>query len=295
MNGTSFRSDIRYWLRQGNTINHLLFWNIVVFLVLGIANLIGRISPSANTVYGFMASQFSLHSKLQVFITKPWGLVTYMFTHFEIFHILFNMLNLYWFGNLFRSFLGNHRVLPVYLLGGIMGGITYLLVYNIAFPGVNIPLIGASASVMCLLIACATKIPNYEIGLLFFGTVRLKWLAIAILALDILSLGNGNLGGISSHLGGSLMGFLYVKLLDNGTDLCQPLIWLFNRRVRVEPTTSKTRRAFKPKKSPLKVVKHHQEENKQMRLDQLLDKINDRGLESLSPEEKAWLNKMSQE
>jgi membrane associated rhomboid family serine protease len=294
MNGTSFRADIRYWLRQGNTINQLLFWNIVVFLVLKIAQLIANFSPAANAFFNIVFNEAVLHSSLPVFITKPWGLVTYMFTHVDIFHIFFNMLNLYYFGNLFRAFLGNHRVLPLYLLGGIVGGLSYLALYNILKVD-DFTLLGASGAVMCLLIACATKIPNYEVGLLFIGAVRLKWLAIAVLVLDILSLGSSNTGGIIAHLGGALMGFLYIKLLDNGTDLCQPFIWLFNRRVRVEAIQGRTRRSFKPKKSPLKVVKNYPEDNKQLRLDQLLDKINDRGLESLSPEEKAWLNKMSKE
>lgn len=291
MNGTSFSSDIRYWLRQGNTINHLLFWNIIVFLVMGTVYLIGRIAPTTGFVSAFLFDNLSLHANVYAFIRKPWGLLTYMFTHLEFLHILFNMLNLYWFGNIFRSFLGNQRVLPLYLLGGIMGGIAYLLVYNLAFGGVNAPMIGASASVMALLIACATKLPNYEIGLLFIGSIRLKWLALVVIILDLISLTQGNVGGIVAHMGGALTGFLYIKFLNNGNDICQPLIWLFNRRMRVETP----KRSFKPKKSPLKLVKPSQEENKQLRLDQLLDKINDNGIDSLSPEERAWLKKMSQE
>jgi membrane associated rhomboid family serine protease len=290
MNGTSFRSDIRYWLRQGNTINHLLFWNIVVFLLLGLVHVAGWFSPATSFVPAFLYQQLSLHSKITEFVSKPWGLFTYMFTHVEIFHIFFNMLNLYWFGNLFRSFLGNHRVLPLYILGGITGGLVFLLSYNLIFPGEDGTLIGASASVICLLVACATKIPDYEIGLLFLGTIRLKWLALAIVVLDVIAIPNGNYGGIAAHLGGALMGFVYIKLLDHGTDICQPMIWLFNRRVRVEAPKRR-----KQKKSPLKIVKNHPVENRQLQLDQLLDKISARGLESLSPEEKALLRKMSQE
>jgi membrane associated rhomboid family serine protease len=291
MNGTSFSSDIRYWLRQGNTINHLLFWNVIVFLVMGIVYLIGKIAPTTGFLSNFLFDNLSLHANVFAFLRKPWGLLTYMFTHLEFLHVLFNMLNLYWFGNIFRSFLGNQRVLPLYLVGGIAGGIAYLLVYNLAFGGVNAPMIGASASVMALLIACATKLPNYEIGLLFIGSIRLKWLALIVIVLDLISLTQGNVGGIVAHMGGALTGFIYIKLLNSGTDICQPLIWLFNRRLRVEAP----KRSFKPKKSPLKLVKPGQEENKQLRLDQLLDKINDNGIESLSPEEKAWLKKMSQE
>jgi membrane associated rhomboid family serine protease len=294
MNGTSFRSDIRYWLRQGNAINHLLFWNIVVFLLLGVVYLAGWISPAAQPIHVFLMDQLALHSAVPAFISKPWGLLTYMFTQEEVFHIFFNMLNLYWFGNLFRSFLGNHRVLPLYLLGGITGGLVFLLFYNLAYPNQPGELIGASASVISLLVACATKIPNYEIGMLFLGQIRLKWLALAMVILDIISIPHGNGGGIAAHLGGALMGFVYIKLLDNGTDICQPLIWLFNRRVRVEAPGGR-KRMFKPKKSPLKVVKNGPDENRQLRLDQLLDKINDKGFDSLSVEEKAWLKRMSQE
>lgn len=292
MNGTSFSSDIRYWLKQGNTINHLLFWNVVVFLVLGIMRLTGKFAPSLSIINGFIEDNLALHSNILAALQKPWGLITYMFTHFEILHVFFNMLNLYWFGNIFRSFLGNQRILPLYLLGGIAGGAAYLLLYNLALGGPNVPMIGASASVMAILIACATKLPNYEIGLLFIGSIRLKWLAVAVIILDLVSLTQGNWGGIAAHMGGALFGFTYIKLLNNGTDLCRPLIWLFNSRSR---RSSSARRTFKPKKSPLKVVKAGQEENKQLRLDQLLDKINDNGIESLSPEEKAWLKKMSQE
>jgi membrane associated rhomboid family serine protease len=287
MNGTSFQSDIRFWLRQGNTVNHLLIWNIVIFI--GI-NLLYLISP--NTAFAWTFDQLTLHSLPGTFIRKPWGLITYMFTHVEIFHVFFNMLNLYWFGNLFRGFLGNKRVLPLYLMGGITGAALYLLSYNLLFPGMPSTMIGASASVMCMLVACATLMPNYEIGLLFFGNVRLKWLALAIIVLGIISIPRGNLGGIIAHMGGALFGFAYIRALQSGTDLCKPLIWLFDAETRRENKRVQAR--TKPKKSPLKVVKKP-EDNNQLRLDQLLDKINEKGYNSLSAEEKAWLDKVSKE
>ena len=296
MNGTSFQSDIRYWLRQGNTVNHLLFWNIAIFLALGILRLIAYFSKS-ETIYLFVSDQLVLHSNLGVLLKKPWGLFTYMFAHINIFHIFFNMLNLYWFGNLFRDFLGNKRILPLYLLGGLMGGVLYVLSFNLLYPAeIDTTMLGASASVMCLLVGSATLMPNYEIGLLLLGSVRLKWLAIAILALDLISIPTqGNLGGIIAHVGGAALGFVYIRLLKNGTDLCQPLIWVFDALSGANASKPKAKRPFKPKQSPLKVVKKAQDENRQLRLDQLLDKINEKGIGSLSPEEKAWLDKHSQE
>ena len=296
MNGTSFQSDIRYWLRQGNTVNHLLLWNIAIFLVLGILRLVSYFGGS-DTVFLFTYDQTVLHSNLGVLLRKPWGLFTYMFAHLNIFHIFFNMLNLYWFGNLFRDFLGNKRVLPLYLLGGLTGGLLYILSFNLLYPAeVDTTMLGASASVMCLLVGCATLMPNYEIGLLLLGSIRLKWLAIAIIALDLISIpSQGNLGGIIAHVGGAALGFVYIRLLKNGTDLCQPLMWVFDALSGTSASKSKPKRPFKPKKSPLKVVKKNLDENKQLRLDQLLDKINENGISSLSPEEKAWLDKHSQE
>ncbi|HEU4554955.1 MAG TPA: rhomboid family intramembrane serine protease [Chitinophaga sp.] len=297
MNGTSFQSDIRYWLRQGNTVNHLLLWNIAIFVILGLLNLLRYVGVS-DLAFIFTYDQLVLHSELGVFLHKPWGLITYMFTHLGIFHIFFNMLNLFWFGNLFRSFLGDKRVLPLYLLGGITGGLVYMLCFYLLLPpGADATLLGASASVMALLLACATLMPNYEIGLLLIGSIRLKWLALAIIVLDLISIPQGNIGGMLAHLGGALLGFVYVKLLQNGTDLGQPIIWvtetLSGARKAAGPKTKRS--SFKPKKSPLKVVKKNAVENKQLKLDQLLDKINEKGIESLSAEEKAWLDKHSQD
>jgi membrane associated rhomboid family serine protease len=296
MNGTSFQSDIRYWLRQGNTVNHLLFWNIAIFLVLGILRLVAYFG-GPGLIFSFTYEQVVLHSNLGVLLRKPWGLFTYMFAHLNIFHIFFNMLNLYWFGNLFRSFLGNKRILPLYLLGGLTGGLLYILSFNLLYPAeVDTTMLGASASVMCLLVACATLMPNYEIGLLLLGSVKLKWLAIAIIALDLISIpSQGNLGGIIAHVGGAALGFVYIRILQHGTDLCQPLIWVFDSLSGKSNAQPRPKRPFKPKKSPLKVVKKNLEENKQLKLDQLLDKINANGISSLSPEEKAWLDKHSQE
>ena len=291
MNGTSFQSDIRYWLRQGNTVNHLLFWNIIVFLGINIVHLIAFLTKQPGP-FIWTYDQLAIHAPVSAFILKPWGLITYMLTHEQIFHVLFNMINLYWFGNLFRDFLGNKRVLPLYLLGGIAGGLLYLLSASL-FPGyMGYTMIGASAAIMCILVAAATLMPNYEIGLMFLGSVRLKWLALALVLLGLISIPNGNIGGLISHMGGALLGFFYIRILQAGTDLCKPLIWVFDANTRQEQRQAA--RKFKPKKSPLKVVRKT-DDSSQSRLDQLLDKINEKGYNSLSAEEKAWLDKVSKE
>lgn len=299
MNGTSLRSDVRNWLNQDNTVNHLLLWNTIIFLVMGILALAGMGSTNAAYAHEFLYDNLALHSNLNTLARKPWGFITYMFTHEQVFHYLFNMLNLYFFGNLFRSDVGKQRVLPVYLLSSIAGGLVYVAVYNLVpgLPAAASTLVGASASIMCFITATAMTLPNLGLNI-FFATIRLKYLAIAIVVLDVLTIPQGNAGGIMAHLGGASFGVLYVLVLRGGTDLAKPLIWLFSKIsdlfTRRERTANKGGfKNFKPKRSPLKVVKRSNEENRQQKLDILLDKINEKGYDSLTAEEKSWLKKYS--
>ncbi|MCK7557071.1 rhomboid family intramembrane serine protease [Chitinophaga sedimenti] len=298
MNGTSLRTDVRNWLNQDNTVNHLILWNTIIFLVIGILRLAALGSNAAGFASLFLYDNLALHSQPSVLATKPWGFITYMFTHQGVFHFLFNMLNLYFFGNLFRSDVGKSRVLPVYLISSVFAGLVYVLVYNIfpRFAGIDGTLIGASASVMCFITATAMSLPNMELNI-FFATVRLKWIAIAVVVIDVISIPDGNAGGVAAHLGGALFGVLYVLALRGGTELAKPLIWLFDKFSNISfkraPAPKSGFKNFKPKKSPLKVVKRSNEENRQQKLDILLDKINEKGYNSLTSEEKSWLDKYS--
>ncbi|RAI99457.1 membrane associated rhomboid family serine protease [Chitinophaga skermanii] len=300
MNGTSFRSELSIWLKQGNMVNYLLAANVIVFLVLGVLYILVHLAPATATAYGLVFENMSLHSHLSVFIRKPWGLLSYMFVHQNLLHIFFNMLMFYWFGNLFRSELGNHRVLPLYLLAGIAGGFFYIMIYQI-LPGMaalDFQLIGASGAVLAFAVASAAVLPNLQFNLFIFGNVKLKWIATIMVVIDIAMFPfSGNKGGLAAHLGGAAFGLLYVASLRNGLDLAKPLIWLF---AKIAPSpgvsiTTKRKKSFTPKKSPLKVVKGKGEENIQGRLDQLLDKINEKGMNSLSSEEKKWLEKYSKD
>ncbi|RPE12468.1 rhomboid family intramembrane serine protease [Chitinophaga lutea] len=297
MNGTSFQSDIKHWLKQENTVNHLMFVNIGIFLLLGILYLLAFLQLDVAAVaHQFLLNNLQLNIYNNELLYKPWGILTYMFVHTGIFHIFFNMLNLYWFGNMFRSTLGNKRVLPLYLLSGLFGALVYVLFYY-ALPTSGVlggPMIGASAAVMCFLVASATLMPNLEIGLLFLGTIKLKWVAVGVIVIDIITIPLGNVGGILAHLGGAAFGYVYVRTLqNNGTDLCAPLIALFEKITSLFSRRPKPQK-FKPKKSPLRVVRNN-EPSHTTRLDQLLDKINEKGYNSLTSEEKQWLKKYSDE
>lgn len=297
MNGSTLKADIKYWLKQKNTVNHLMIINIAVFLLAVITQFLGNQHvPFTAEASSFMVDNLMLHVD-GTLLMKPWGLITYMFFHTSFFHILFNMLALYWFGNLFRSELGNRRVLPVYLLSGILGAAMYIGAYYLLPTNrfLGAPMLGASAATVAYLVACATLMPNLEINILL-GNIRLKWIATALIVLNIISIPQGNVGGILAHLGGALFGFSYVRILkNNGTDLCAPLMQLFDAINHLFSRRKTTTRTFKPKKSPLRVVRNTTDASHASRLDQLLDKISEKGYNSLTTEEKQWLRQYSDE
>jgi len=276
-------------------VTYLIVTNIAVFLIMGILRLVALASDSANPVFVFLYDNLSLHSSPDQLLVKPWGFITYMFSHYQVLHILFNMLMFFFFGNLFRSDLSNRRVLPLYLLGGLVGGILYVAVYNLlpGYRGTDGTMVGASAAIMAFLVASSTLMPNLEIALFGIFNIRLKWLAIGLVLIDVFSMADGNLGGLISHLGGAAFGFAYIRILQNGTDLCGPLITLFEKISGLFTRREAKPKKFKPKRSPLRVVRN--EVAIGSRLDELLDKINEKGYESLTSEEKNWLKKYSDE
>lgn len=297
MNGTSIKTELRNWIRQENMVTYLIVTNIAIFFLMGIIRLVALASDSANPVFIFLYDNLALHSSPDQLLVKPWGFISYMFTHYMVLHVLFNLMVFFFFGNLFRSDLGNRRVLPLYLLGGLVGGILYVAVYNLlpSYRGIDGTMVGASAAVMTFLVASSTLMPNLEVALFGIFNIRLKWLAIALVLIDVFSMADGNLGGLISHLGGAALGFGYIRILQRGTDLCGPLITVFDKVSGLfTRREARAPKKFKPKKSPLRVVRNN-EVAIGTRLDELLDKINEKGYESLTSEEKNWLKKYSDE
>lgn len=297
MNGTSIKTELRNWIRQENMVTYLIVTNIAIFFLMGIIRLVALASDSANPVFVFLYDNLALHSSPDQLLIKPWGFISYMFTHYMVLHVLFNLMVFFFFGNLFRSDLGNRRVLPLYLMGGLVGGILYVAVYNLlpSYRGIDGTMVGASAAVMTFLVASSTLMPNLEIALFGIFNIRLKWLAIALVAIDVFSMADGNLGGLISHLGGAAFGYSYIRILQRGTDLCGPFITVFDKVTGIfTRREARAPKKFKPKKSPLRVVRNN-EVAIGTRLDELLDKINEKGYESLTSEEKNWLKKYSDE
>ncbi len=274
----------------------LIFINVVVFMVLAVFYVF-------TTAAGFSAFFESIHSQLSIpapffsFLAKPWTIITYSFVHdlTGIFHILFNMLVFYWFGKIFIEYLGSDKLIAIYVLGAIAGGVFYLLVYNtIPFYTERIPLhgmVGASAAVYAVLVATATLLPDYTFFLLFIGPVRIKYIALGYIVISFLGSVGGNAGGNIAHLGGALMGYVYIKQMQVGVNwggwITSVLVWirgLFTTQSKVKVTYRSTEPKSKTTKSGSGQTKASQDE-----IDAILDKISDRGYESLTKEEKEKL------
>ncbi len=274
----------------------LIIINAVIFIVLGIIMVFSTIL-GFESVFAIIHKQFQIPAAFQSFLGRPWTILTYSFAHdlSGIIHILFNMITLYWFGRLFVEYLGSDKLIALYILGAIAGAIVYLLSYNLVpffqnqMIGHEIVMVGASASINAIVVAAATLLPDYTFFLLLFGPVRIKYIAAIIVFLSFLGTVGGNAGGNLAHLGGALMGFIYIKQLQAGvnwgswvTSTIDSFKNLFKPRAKVKVSYRKTE--ARQKSSDLKTKKASQEE-----IDAILDKISDHGYEKLTKEEKEKL------
>lgn len=283
--------------RYNNGHVQLIIVNLAVFVVMGVVMVITKVS-GLEDLWTLIHEQFQIPARFSEFVTRPWTLLTYMFMHdlSGILHILFNMLIMYWFGRLFVEYLGSDKLIAVYLLGGIAGGLIYLLAYNfIPFfvaqsQTYQIGMVGASASVNAIVVATATLLPNYTFFLLFIGPVRIKYIAGVFVFLSFLGTVGNNAGGNLAHLGGALIGFIYMKQLQSGINwgswITVTLEWfkdLFKEKPRVKVSYRKEK-SGSAKASSTEKGSYTQEE-----IDRILDKISEGGYESLTKDEKEKL------
>jgi membrane associated rhomboid family serine protease len=284
--------------RRDNALNQLLVINVLAFaliVVLEAALYLG----SAGGAFEVIMRQLALPSDLPGLLRHPWTLLTYAFTHQKFFHILFNMLNLYWFGMLVREYLGDRRLVSLYILGALIGAVFFLLSYNllpVLRPQLGVPMIGASGAVTAVIVAAATLLPDYTFSLFLIGPVRIKYIAAAVVLISIAGISGGNPGGQIAHLGGAALGFIYIRQLQRGRDLGRPVIatgeWISSvlhgrPRLRV---THRSPQTPAPANKRGSLAKPAQEE-----IDLILDKIARSGYESLSKDEKQKLFKASQQ
>ncbi|MCC3155101.1 rhomboid family intramembrane serine protease [Hymenobacter sp. BT770] len=301
----SIVQDIRSaFSRRDNALMQLILLNVLVFAGLIVLRTILTVS-SASGYYPPVLRQLELSSSLPVLLRHPWTVLTYAFTHEGFFHILFNLLNLYWFGQLVREYLGDRRLVSIYVLGALAGAAIFLLSYNLipAFqPAVGSPMIGASAAVTAIIVAGATLLPDFTFMLILIGPVKIKWIAAVVVLISLAGVNGGNPGGEIAHLGGALLGFVFIKQLQAGRDLGRPIQavgnWvsnLFNRRPTMHVST--TRRAEPVAAASSGSGKKPAVANQPLQdeIDTILDKISRSGYESLSKEEKQKLFRASQQ
>ncbi|HMJ69988.1 MAG TPA: rhomboid family intramembrane serine protease [Cyclobacteriaceae bacterium] len=274
----------------------LIIINVVIFIVMVLLFATSKWF-GFEQVFNLIEKFFLLPPKFGDFITRPWTIISYAFAHDwgGIWHILGNMLALYWFGKLLIEYLGNDKLIAVYVLGALAGGVVYLMMFNFVpffvtrseFPG----LIGASAAVFAIMMAIVTLIPDYTFFLLFLGPVKIKYIALFYIVVSFIGSVGANDGGNIAHLGGLLMGFVYTKQLQVGVNwgswITGTLNWvsgLFKASPKVKVTYRKAEPVKKGATAKQSFNKATQEE-----IDAILDKISDKGYESLTKDEKEKL------
>lgn len=280
----NFFEDLkRKAFNSGSRVNVFIAINVIIFLVIQVVFVIQYLFTKQTSIANFINNQLSVPTYLPTLAKQPWSLFTYMFMHNGFLHLLFNMLWLYWLGGIFQEYLSKSKLTFVYLAGGLSGGILFILSYNI-FPAFNDSVslsfaVGASASVMAIVVATATQLPNYTISLIFIGPVKLKWIAVLYVVFDFLSLAGPNSGGHLAHLGGAIFGFFFIKSLQNGNDWNNPFEQFFKPKPRLKVVSKNYTATALPK---------NQKPN-QSEIDAILDKISQTGYDKLSASEKEIL------
>jgi membrane associated rhomboid family serine protease len=287
--------DIKNTFRNGSSLTRLIYINIAVFILLTIFDVVGFLVRNPE-ISDQVLNLVSVPSSVGALLLRPWTIITYMFVHKDIWHIIFNMLWLYWFGVIFLEYLDQRKLVAVYILGGISGAIVYILSFNIfpAFSGMvaESVAIGASASVMAIVIAIASYVPDYSVRLILIGPVKIKYMALAIFVLTSVMDFSVNSGGKLAHMGGALFGYLYTINLRKGRDISKR----FNMAADFLATIFKPRKKLKvTHKKPATEYEYNKiKAEQQVRINSILDKISKGGYDSLTKEEKETLFKESQ-
>lgn len=283
--------NLKQTYRQGSAVTRLIYINVAVYLILHIFLIAMKLF---NLNGEFVVSWLALPSDPAALLYKPWTFISYMFLHQDFFHILFNMFALYWFGKLFLTYFSEKQLFGLYFFGGLVAGLFYVIAYNI-FPlfsqlsDISI-LMGASGSIMAIIVATAVQSPNLEMRFMLLGTVKLKYIAIVAVLISFFGITSSNAGGELAHLGGALYGYFFIVSLRRGKDHTRN----FNRLMDVISNI------FKPRKLKVKHTANAgrkmsdaeynmQKAKKMADIDRILDKIKTSGYGSLTSEEKKKL------
>ena len=292
----SIKDDIKKTFQHGNMVNKLLIANFVVFVVVILLKVF--LQPFGD-VYDTILRNLQISSDPLRTIVRPWTFITHMFLHVGVWHIVWNMILLYWFGKIVGDLIGDSKILPIYIYGGLVGGIIFMLSFNLTE---TMPIgfaHGASAAVMAIIMVAALVAPDYNMRLIFLGDVKIKYIALAMIVLDLAgTAGDVNTGGHFAHLGGVFFGWFFVYSMRSGSDLSvgfnnfiDKIRGLFQNRQPAKPASPLK---VKYKAKDLKRSKGNRKTDEiniphQEKLDSILEKIKASGYDNLSDEEKEFL------
>lgn len=289
------RSELHKLMRDGDMLTRLIVINVLVFVSVVFIKLFQFLLQ--KNFADQIILWFTLPTFLPDLILRPWSLLSYMFLHESPFHLIFNMIWLYFGGMIFLNFFSEKQLLGTYITGGLAGGVLYIISYNIfpVFEGVVSASTnrGASAAVMAIIIAACTYAPNFPVRLFFVLEIRLWVVAVISVLFDLASIERGNAGGHIAHLGGAMFGYLMAKSYNKGVNLTY---WIYD-------LCNYINNIFKPKKMNkvyaskgyTRVYSKDTSLNEKQKLDSILDKISQSGYDSLSKEEKEYLFKIGKQ
>ena len=287
-------TNLRQRFQQGTLLVKLIYINVAVFLLIRLA---GMLLLLFNVYDLSLLPYLQFPASPEHWLYRPWTVLTYMFVHYDFWHILINMLWFHWFGGLFLQVFTERQLGGLYLLGGMAGALFFMLIYNL-FPYFQDEadfsfLIGASASVMAVVFAISFYCKDTEIILVLFGRVKLIYVALGSLALDLVAMTSENAGGHIAHIGGALLGIWFAARMKAGKDLTSGMNRLIDRVVNLFKRKPKMRVTYQNGREA-DYAYNARKQAEQMDIDRILDKLKQTGYASLTAEEKKRLFEASQ-
>jgi len=286
-------AQLQYRYKLFSIAEKLIVINVICFVVpLLINTFLFLFNGPQNLLLGW----FELDADISNLLFRPWTILTYGFLHTGFFHLFWNMLLLYYAGQFFLNLLPARTFLNTYLLGILLGGLVFILSYMIfpAFQKSSPYMVGASAGVMAVFIFCCVYTPEQEVRLLFFN-VKLKYIGIAFVLIDLMQIPGGNAGGHLAHLGGAGLGFWYAKQLKNGVDIGLPLQRIILGFKGFFSSKKQLKTVYKAPKRKKSFSPNENKGDHQKKIDAILDKIGTSGYDSLTEEEKEFLFRAGKE
>jgi membrane associated rhomboid family serine protease len=290
-----------------NPLITLIAINLIVFVMVALIKVIYFFSYGAQEGTVLFNQQFlnwvTLPAHFPTFITRPWTLLTHFILHIDVWHIIANMLWLWAFGRILQDISGTDKIIPIFLYGAFAGAVFYMLSFNL-IPGLKDGLLhskalGASAGVMAIAIAATVLAPGYRIFPLLNGGIPLWVITGIFVIIDLATIPESNSGGHIAHLAGAGMGYLFVVMLRRGSDWGTPINkffdWANNLFNPDKPKKGKTVKGQFYYKTTVPPYKRTNTTITQQRVDAILDKIGQKGYESLTEEEKEILKRASKE